>query len=48
MSTLRANDFRKLEEWMTFMDKRLLTLCSWRSETSQLSTTVEDEAMVDA
>ena len=30
------------------MGKRLLTLCSWRSETSQLSTTVKDEATVDA
>ena len=30
------------------MGKRLLTLCSWRSETSQLSTTVKDEAAVDA
>ena len=33
---------------MTYMGKRLLTLCSWRSETSQLSTTVKDEATVDA
>ena len=39
---------QKPERGMTYMGKRLLTLCSWRSETSQLSTTIKDEATVDA
>ena len=44
----RYGEKHEPKTWMTFMGKRLLTLCSWRLETSQLSDPVKSEATVDA